>query len=358
MSSRSIDTFVVVIALAGCNGLLGIDPVTPAMSDRDGDGIPDGIDNCPDVPNPLQVDRNPMDGIGDVCECTPNGLDTDHDGIDDGCDECVGPGPTGNDSNHDGIDDGCEPCPTAIGQDVDHDGIDDGCDSCLLGGPHDEDHDLVPDACDNCPGLANSNQAMAMDGDSIGDACDRDTAPEMQRAFDPFTSIDIAVWQQPAIGWTTSGDDLIVEPGADAVRISAIAVPAISSGEVFVVETSVTTPATKTAGLIAEGAIGGIDYHASCTIDANRTLTVVNETRTAMSPMAVPGTGPVRLRFSIVANFGNLSTPYTYDCDAIDDVGAVITTAEVRLMTSKPGGVIELDAESPVTFSYLWMTTQ
>jgi hypothetical protein len=37
--------------------------------DRDGDGVPDDIDNCPTVPNPDQADRD-LDGLGDSCATT------------------------------------------------------------------------------------------------------------------------------------------------------------------------------------------------------------------------------------------------------------------------------------------------
>lgn len=42
----------------------------PPASDRDGDGVPDGIDDCPDVSNPNQADCD-RDGIGDACEVNP-----------------------------------------------------------------------------------------------------------------------------------------------------------------------------------------------------------------------------------------------------------------------------------------------
>jgi len=38
-----------------------------AATDRDGDGIPNDLDNCPDVPNPDQLDSN-GNGIGDACD--------------------------------------------------------------------------------------------------------------------------------------------------------------------------------------------------------------------------------------------------------------------------------------------------
>jgi alpha-tubulin suppressor-like RCC1 family protein len=40
---------------------------TFALNDQDHDGIPDGIDNCPTVPNPTQADID-HNGVGDACE--------------------------------------------------------------------------------------------------------------------------------------------------------------------------------------------------------------------------------------------------------------------------------------------------
>jgi hypothetical protein len=43
---------------------MGTSPLNP---DTDGDGIQDGMDNCPLTPNPDQLDAD-SDGVGDVCD--------------------------------------------------------------------------------------------------------------------------------------------------------------------------------------------------------------------------------------------------------------------------------------------------
>jgi hypothetical protein len=64
-------------------------PDGPA-GDRDGDGVPDAIDNCPDVKNPDQGNED-GDRFGDACDpCPPVAddapRDTDGDGVADACD--------------------------------------------------------------------------------------------------------------------------------------------------------------------------------------------------------------------------------------------------------------------------------
>ncbi len=60
-----------------------------AVADADGDGIPDALDDCPDVANPDQRDQD-KDGVGNACDnCqtvpNPGQEDLDHDGIGDVC---------------------------------------------------------------------------------------------------------------------------------------------------------------------------------------------------------------------------------------------------------------------------------
>jgi len=78
----------------------------PEAPDADEDGIPDGEDNCPYVPNPEQEDED-EDGIGDACEDIDN--DSDDDGVPDDEDNCPhDPNPEQEDSDGDGIGDECD----------------------------------------------------------------------------------------------------------------------------------------------------------------------------------------------------------------------------------------------------------
>ena len=152
------------------------------ISDRDGDGVPDSIDNCPNVPNPNQSDVD-GDHVGDVCDNCPtvansNQADTDKDGVGDACDNCPAVA-NANQSNIDGdrVGDVCDNCPTVANDtqtDTDGDGLGDACDNCpKLANPNqlDTDGDRVGDVCDNCPMVANFAQTDT-DGDGVGDACD------------------------------------------------------------------------------------------------------------------------------------------------------------------------------------------
>lgn len=101
--------------------------------DKEGDGVGDPIDNCPNVANSDQTDTD-GDGLGDLCDscklaANPGAAqttDTDGDGVPDACDNCPctrNPGQEDNDGNGRGFacddDDGvctinCGPIPTCM----------------------------------------------------------------------------------------------------------------------------------------------------------------------------------------------------------------------------------------------------
>jgi hypothetical protein len=127
--------------------------------DLDGDGVENGVDNCPTQVNPGQGDSD-GDGTGDLCD-----PDTDGDGIPDGVDTCPALfNPGQHDLDSDGLGDLCD-------LDIDGDGLDNQDDNCPLVAnlaQEDQDEDGTGDACD-------------LDGDGDGSPDSKDCAP-----LDPY----------------------------------------------------------------------------------------------------------------------------------------------------------------------------
>jgi OOP family OmpA-OmpF porin len=135
----------------------------PEDQDTDGDGIPDSLDKCPREPEDF-------DGVDDQDGCPDLTRDRDGDGIPDELDQCPDqpedkdgfedqngcPDP---DNDQDGILDVADRCPL---QPEDRDGFEDedGCPD------PDNDQDRIADAIDQCP-----NQPEDYDGDADEDGC-------------------------------------------------------------------------------------------------------------------------------------------------------------------------------------------
>ncbi|MGH2957949.1 MAG: thrombospondin type 3 repeat-containing protein [Solirubrobacterales bacterium] len=93
-------------------GLLAQISPQGGAGDSDGDGVPNGDDNCPLVANPLLEDAD-ADGTGDACESAP---DADEDGEPDSTDNCPNDSNPGQeDADGDGIGDVCDPGETGGG---------------------------------------------------------------------------------------------------------------------------------------------------------------------------------------------------------------------------------------------------
>ena len=209
-SAGFADYFTFSVADGECPRSCGSDirgPIHNAVPDRDGDGVPDGRDKCPDAAE-TRNDHEDDDGCPDV---VPSAPDRDGDGVpdsrdkcpdaaetrndhedDDGCPDVVPPPP---DRDGDGIADELDRCPDyaetsnlagcregcpSTSADRDGDGIFDPVDECprdcetdnrirdadgCPDSPNDHDGDRVPNNTDQCPNTRETfNRIMDADG--------------------------------------------------------------------------------------------------------------------------------------------------------------------------------------------------
>lgn len=96
------------LGLSGCvtgfnGGISGV-----CAGDRDGDGLCDNEDACPDDAT-NDRDNDGVCGKQDQCAGEDDRIDADEDGVPDGCDPCLGD--PGNDADADGVCAADDPCP-------------------------------------------------------------------------------------------------------------------------------------------------------------------------------------------------------------------------------------------------------
>ena len=124
--------------------------------DKDGDGVKDFEDNCPNIFNPGQEDDD-RDGVGNVC------------------DNCRDKANGKAQANIEGV---------GNQLDTDGDGVGDVCDNCKYKANFDQkdtDDDGYGDVCDNCPGKANPDQKDE-NQNGIGDICEGEAQGEGKNA--------------------------------------------------------------------------------------------------------------------------------------------------------------------------------
>jgi cytosine/adenosine deaminase-related metal-dependent hydrolase len=255
----------------GSNAYSGMTSAT----DMDGDGIPDAMDDCPSVFNPIR----PMD----------MGVQADGD--------------------MDGLGDACDPCP-----------VDAHTTTCSVAGPPDQDHDGIADAMDNCPAVANADQHDT-DMDGHGDACD--PCPTIANPGPAACSGSIYQVQSGAI---------IV--GAHAI-VGGVVTAIAHTG--FFMQVPTTDPMYTTAdhsGLYVNvGSMPGFAAGTLVSVDGTVAMTG-SELSMAMPTITTMGTGtvptPVMVMPSDIATGGPRAA-------ALESVLAIVTTLSVTDIAPAPG---------------------
>jgi len=205
------------MGITGVNNPTGSSGSVTIVRDRDGDGIPDGQDACPDIPGEALLKGCPdADGDGipddeDKCQYKKGEArwqgcpDTDGDGIPDNTDRC--PYVRG-----ELADEGCPPA------DNDNDGIPNKTDRCpdqagtvRFRGCPDTDGDGVPDPDDKCP-----NEK----GDPIYDGCLAPSKPGVTTSANNAAVDNIVKNRKSGLNMKAveGGEGIIGSPAAEEYR--------------------------------------------------------------------------------------------------------------------------------------------
>ena len=235
---------LVLVSLAACNQVYGLDPTEVAQpaEDLDRDSIPDEVDNCRTVANVDQTDSD-GDGVGDEC---------------DGCMACA---------------------------------------PCNRGPDHDEDGDRIADGCDNCPAVSNIDQANT-DGDDLGDVCDPNGAIQHRKLFDGFATLD-SDWLQGGAPWTIVNDTVGADPGIPTGNYQLRHRTQKITSTDWTVELGIIPEATKAAGVYLDSS-----GFFSCLMDPFTNGWRINNNG-LVDVVPLDATGVVRLRYSVTGAVGN-----------------------------------------------------
>ncbi|HJL19561.1 MAG TPA: OmpA family protein [Sandaracinaceae bacterium LLY-WYZ-13_1] len=196
---------------ADVRGLVGF-IFEPSIGDRDGDGLRDDVDECPDEPEDF-------DGFADEDGCPDP--DNDRDGILDVDDECpMVPEDRDGDADEDG-------CPEGNEGDRDGDGILDNEDECP-DDPEDrdgfQDEDGCPDPDNDSDGILDTDDLCPNDPEDQDDFQDQDGCPDPDNDSDRILDVDDTCPNEPETYNGTEDEDGCPDTGSVIIEENSIVI--------------------------------------------------------------------------------------------------------------------------------------
>ncbi len=196
---------------ADIRGMIGF-IFEPSIGDRDGDGLRDDVDECPDEPEDF-------DGFADEDGCPDP--DNDRDGILDVDDECpMVPEDRDGDADEDG-------CPEGNEGDRDGDGILDNEDECP-DDPEDrdgfQDEDGCPDPDNDQDGILDTDDLCPNDPEDRDDFQDQDGCPDPDNDQDRILDVDDSCPNEPETYNGTEDEDGCPDTGSVIIEENSIVI--------------------------------------------------------------------------------------------------------------------------------------